>query len=168
MWWEANCCCCLIAEWVREYERQWLAGENVVDWRVVVENGGIGIVCLSRMGGWFVMIWGRIPSGYWNWWSGLMAANGWRFQRKFGKSAFTMKRKLNKAKKMGLFVFSFSSAMGIKLKRFFYWVRGTGWLKIEDARAGQLKIESTLPLWVARLIKNWKLNFKMVKWWIII
>ena len=42
--------------WVRECERQWLTGENVVDWRSVVENGGIDFGCFSRMDSWFAMI----------------------------------------------------------------------------------------------------------------
>ena len=41
---------------MRECERQGLAGENVVDWRFVAENGGIELVWISRTGGRFVMI----------------------------------------------------------------------------------------------------------------
>ena len=46
----------MIVVWVRECERQLLTEESVVSNSWLVESISIEIVCLSRMGGWFVIL----------------------------------------------------------------------------------------------------------------
>ena len=140
----------------RECERHWLIEEGVVSWWIVCREWRHWI-CILLEGRWLVYndFGGALradPGWLWSlwrlkWWRII---GGWEWE--FGKSTFTMKRRLNMAK-LGTFCFRFGSAMGIKLRQVIYWVRGTGWLEMENTKTRQLKFEGALPLWVVRLIR---------------